>query len=117
MIGPDEDVMSPNKLMNSRLEQYREHFQSPDTICAIFIMPYTSPDRRLQFDLKNAREKLSEVVADGAMGSVCLLSFPSDESGQTVMTVNCYLVSKNPQFAKNGNIENVDLGKLELAIF
>ncbi len=117
MVNPSEDVMSPNELMNSRLEQYRKHFQSSDTICAIFIMPYTAPGERLRFDLKDATEKLNNVVADGAMGSICLLSFPTNESGQTVMTIHCYLVNKNPKLGKNGKIDNVSLGKLELADF
>jgi hypothetical protein len=117
MVGPDEDVMNPNELMNSRLEQYKEHFQSPDTICAVFIMPYTSQGQPLRFDLKDATEKLNEVVAVGAMGSVCLLSFPSNESGKTVMTVHCYLVNKSPKFGANDKIDSAELGKLELAVF
>lgn len=117
MVGPDENVMNPNELMNSRLEQYKEHFQSPDTICAVFIMPYTSPGGQLRFDLKDANEKLNEVVEAGTMGSVCLLSFPSNASGKTVMTVHCYLVNKSPKFGTNGKIDNVELGKLELAVF
>ena len=117
MVGPNEDAMSPNELMNSRLEQYRKHFQSSDTICAIFIMPYTAAGKQLKFNLKDANEKLNEVVAEGAMGSVCLLSFPTNESGQTVMTVHCYLVNKSPKLGANGKIDNVDLGKLELAVF
>lgn len=117
MVGPNEDVMNPNRLMNSRLEQYKQHFQSPDTICAVFVMPYASPEEGLQFDFKNATEKLNEVVAPGAMGSVCLLSFPSNKSGKTVMTVQCYLVNKNPKFGANDRINNIDLGKLELAVF
>ncbi len=62
-------------------------------------------------------EKLNEVVATGAMGSLCLLSFPYNESGKTVMTVHCYLANKNPKLGANGMIDNVELGKLELAIF
>ena len=116
MVNPNEDVMNPNDLMNSRLEQYKEHFQSPDTICAVFIMPYTS-NGSLLFDLKVATEKLNEVVAPGAMGSLCLLSFPNDEQGKTVMTVHCHLVNKNPKYGANGKIDSVDLGKLELARF
>lgn len=117
MVGPSEDAMNPNGLMNSRLQQYKEHFQSPDTICSIFIMPYLSSGGQLQFDFKEANDKLNEVVASGATGSICLLSFPSNKSGQTVMTIHCYLVNKNPKFAENGNIDNVELGKLELATF
>ncbi len=117
MVDPNEDVMNPNGLMNSRLEQYKKHFQSPDTICTVFIMPYTQPGQPLQFDFKDATEKLNEVVAVGAMGSVCLLSFPSNKSGKTVMTVHCYLVNKNPKFGANGKIDHVELGKIELAVF
>lgn len=117
MVGPNEDVMNPNELMNSRLEQYEEHFQSPDTVCAVFIMPYTQPGQPLQFYFKDATNKLNEVVATGAMGSVCLLSFPSNGDGSTVMTVHCYLVNKSPKFGVNGKIDNVELGKLEFAVF
>lgn len=117
MVGPYEGVMTPNQLMNSRLEQYREHFQSPDTICAVFIMPYSLPGQGLQFDFKDATNHLNEVVAVGAMGCFCLLSFPENNEGRTVMTVHCNLVNKSPKFGNNGKIESVDLGKLELAIF
>jgi hypothetical protein len=113
MVGPNEDVLNPNELMSSRLERYKKHFQSPDTICAIFIMPYTSPGEKLQFDLKDATEKLNEVVAEGAMGSVCLLSFPQGKDGKTIMTIHCCLINKNPKY----DGKDVDLGKLELAKF
>lgn len=116
MVGPDEDVMSPNELMNSRLEKYKKHFQSSNTVCAVFIMPYTSPGNSLSFDFKDATEKLNEVVAAGVMGSVCLLSFPNNNNGDTVMTIHCYLVNKSPRFAKNGKIDRLVLGKIELAV-
>lgn len=117
MIGSHEDAMNPNKLMNSRLEHYRRHFQSKDTICALFIMPYAAANEELQFDFKDATEKMNDVVAIGAMGCVCLLSFPSNKNGKKVMTVHCYLVNKNPKFGANDKIDHIDLGKLELAIF
>lgn len=117
MVGPDEDVMNPNELMNSRLEKYEKHFQSPDTICAVFIMPYTSPGQPLKFDLKDATEKLNKVVAVGAMGSMCFLSFPNNESGKTVMTVQCHLVNKSPKFGANDKIDKAEIGQLELAVF
>jgi len=117
MVGPTEDVTNPNELMNGRLEQYKKHFQSTDTICCIFVMPYTSTGQNLEFNLKEATEKLNEVVTDGAMGCICLLSFPSNKSKQTVMTVHCFLVSKNSKYASNGKIDKVILGKTEFAIF
>lgn len=117
MIDPNEVVLTPNQLLNSRLNKYKKHFQSSDTVCAVFIMPYSPPGSRLQFDFKEATERLNEVVAAGAMGSFCLLSFPSNESGKSVMTVHCNLVNKNPKLASNGNHENIKLGKMELAVF
>jgi len=116
MVGPDEDVSNPNKLMNSRLAKYKKHFQSSDTICSVFIMPYIAIGEALQFDFKNATDKLNQTLAEGAMGSICLLSFPIDENGKTIMTVHCYLVNKNPKLGANGKIDNVELGKLELAV-
>jgi hypothetical protein len=52
MASSDEDVMTPNKLMNSRLAKYKQHFQSRDTVCAIFIMPYKRLVKSLHLILK-----------------------------------------------------------------
>jgi hypothetical protein len=112
MVGPDEDVTTPNVLLKNRLEKYKKHFQSPGSMCAVFIMPYTVTGTRLSFDFKDATEILNDVVGEDAMGCVCLLSLPNNKDGKTVVTTHCYLVDKRPVTEVNGNIKNINLGKM-----
>jgi len=116
MIGPSEDAATPNELLNRRLEKYREHFQSPGSICAVFILPYTATGRQLSLDFKDASEMLNDVVANDALGSVCLMSLPSNKDGKTVVTMHCYLVDKKLVKGINGNIKNIDLGMMTFGV-
>lgn len=114
MVDPTEESLTPNKLLESRLEKYKEFFQSPGSLCAVFIMPYTPAGQQLSFDLKSATEQLNEIVSEEALGCVCLLSFPSKANGEVEVTLHCYIVNKNPILAEDGNIQHINLGKMVL---
>ncbi|HUC20398.1 MAG TPA: hypothetical protein VMR98_02805, partial [Candidatus Polarisedimenticolaceae bacterium] len=114
MIDPNsETVLNPNQLLNDRLPGLEDYFQAEGSICALFIPPYTSEGEALTFDLKDATDSINKVVANGAMGSVCLLSFPENKKGETVIKMHCHFVSKNPVLASNGKIDHVNLTKME----
>lgn len=116
MVNPSEDAVTPNELLNSRLEKYREFFQSPGSMCAVLILPYTPSGRELNFDFKDATEMLNDVVADDALGCICLLSLPSNKEGNTVVTMHCYLVNKKIVYGDNGKIKKVNLGKMTFGV-
>lgn len=117
MINPLKDtVLSPNQLLSDRLPGLKDYFQAEGSICALFIPPYTATGESLSFDLKDATLNINEVVAYEAMGCVCLLAFPKNKKGETVITLYCHFVSKNPILASNGNIEHVDIAKMEFGI-
>jgi hypothetical protein len=58
-----------------------------------------APGQKLTFDFKDATVELNKVVAVGAMGCVCLLSFPSNKDGKTVMTFTAIWSTKVPSTA------------------
>lgn len=114
MIHPHKDtVHNPNQLLGDKLPKFKDYFQAEGSICALLVLPYSSDGERLSFDLKEATDNINRVVAYGAMGCVCLLSFPTNEKGDTVVTMHCHFVSKNPLLASNGKIDHVNLTKME----
>lgn len=109
MVHPTKTVITdPDQLLKDGLPRFKKHFQSEGSLCVVFVMPYTSKPG-LSFDLKDATMNMNGVVADDAASFVCLLSFPENEAGDTVITMHCYHVDKEPDMAANGKIEHATL--------
>jgi len=104
-------INSPDQLLIDSLPQFEKHFQSQGSVCAVFVMPY--PLRSgLRFNLKEVTIAMNKYVSQGATGCLCLLSFPKDERGVNVITLQCYLLSKDPNITPNGNIDHIDLTQM-----
>lgn len=112
MIDPNNSgIEGPDQLLKDGLPQYKKHFQSEGSACVVFVMPYTSRPG-LIVDLKKATIGMNEAVVRGATGALCFLSFPKDQNGHRLITMQCHLVSENPTFAENGNIEHGDIAEM-----
>lgn len=112
MIHPTKSIVSdPNQLLKDSLPQFKKYFQSEGSVCVVFVMPYSSKPN-LRFDLKKATIEMNKTVDYGAIGSLCLLSLPRNDDGDTVITMNCCFVSKDPRLADSGNIDHVNITEM-----
>lgn len=92
----------PNTQLTAKIAQFTSYFQQPGTINTVLVMPYTS-ETSLSIDLKQAADDLRANMTSQAIGSVCVLSFPTGSDGKLKMSILCAVVSQNPDFMQADN--------------
>jgi hypothetical protein len=120
MINPYKDKFdSLIDLLQKKMPKFSKHFQGEGTICGVLILPYSSDPENtsLSFDLKDATEIVNEHVNFAAIGCLLFLDVKNHEDGDTVISVKCHFVNKQPLLADNGNIDNIALFDMTLAKF
>lgn len=120
MINPyKEDFDNLIDLLQKKMPKFSKHFQGEGTICAVLVLPYsTDPENTsLVFDLKDATEIVNEHVNFAAIGCLLFLNVKNDKDGETVISVKCHFVNKQPVLADNGNIDNIALFDMTLVKF
>lgn len=120
MINPYKDKFdSLIELLQKKMPKFSKHFQGEGTICGVMILPYSTDTKNtsLSFDLKDATEIVNEHVSFAAIGCLLFLDVKNHDDGDTVISVKCHFVNKQPIFAENGNISNIALFEMTLAKF
>lgn len=120
MINPHKDKFdSLIDLLKKRIPKFSKHFKAEGTICAVMILPYSTNAEQtsLSFDLKEATEIINKHVIYEAIGCLLFLDIKDDDDGNTIVSIKCHFVNKDPKLGANGNIDHVALFDMTLAKF
>lgn len=114
-----EKFESLNDLLNKKLPKFSKYFQKEATVAAIVVFPLNNGTETdaLQFDLKKATIMMNEYVANNVVGCLLFIDIITDGEGYINLGIKSTFISKNPDFAENGNIDNIKLFETKLAIF
>lgn len=119
-IHPHKEKFSDlNDLLNKKVPKFAKHFQKEGSIGAVVVFPLSNGTKEgaLHFDLKEATQTMNKYVANGVVGSLLFIDILTDEEDHVNLGIKCMFVSKNPNFAANGNIDEVKLYEMRLAKF
>lgn len=114
-----EKFKNLNDLLNKKIPKFSKHFQKEGSISAVVVFPLSNgtEENALRFDLKEATNTMNKHVANGVVGCLLFIEILTDENGYTNLGIRCTFVSKNPNFAANGNIDEIKLFERPLARF
>ncbi len=119
-IHPHKEKFSDlNDLLTKKLPKFSKHFQKEATVAAVVVFPLNNgtEDSALRFDLKEATLEMNKYVANNVVGCLLFVDILKDDEGYVNLGMKCTFVSKNPNFADNGNIDNIKLFETKLARF
>jgi len=110
-----------NDLLSKKLPQFSKHFQKEATIAAVVVFPLSngagSKTDALHFDLKDATQLMNQYVANNVVGCLLFINIETDTDGYIDLGIRCTFVSKNSNFADNGNVDDIKLFESRLAHF
>ncbi len=114
-----ESFADLNDLLDRKLPNFSEHFQKEATVAAVVVFPLNngSETGALSFDLKKATLSMNKHVANNVVGCLLFIDIESGDDDYIDLGIKCTFVSKNPNFAENGNIDNIKLFESKLARF
>lgn len=119
-IHPYKEAFSDlNDLLMKKLPKFSKHFQKEATIASVVVFPLNNGTETgaLQFDLKEATLEMNKYVANNVVGCLLFVDLLTDDEDYVNLGIKCTFVSKNPNFADNGNIHNVKMFESKLARF
>lgn len=119
-IHPHKEKFSDlNDLLAKKLPKFSKHFQKEATVAAVVVFPLNngSETGALRFDLKDATLVMNKYVANNVVGCLLFVDILTDDDDYINLGIKCTFVSKNPNFADNGNIDNIKLFETKLARF
>lgn len=119
-IHPHKEAFNDlNDLLAKKLPKFSKHFQKEATIAAVVVFPLNNGTETgaLQFDLKEATLEMNKYVANNVVGCLLFVDLLTDDEDYVNLGIKCTFVSKNPNFADNGNIHNVKMFESKLARF
>ncbi len=108
-----------NDLLAKKLPRFSKHFQKEATLAAVVVFPLNNgmETGALRFDLKKATVEMNKYVANNVVGCLLFVDILTDSEDYINLGIRSTFVSKNPNFADNGNIDDIKMFESKLVRF